>query len=118
MTIPDELRRAQVLANIGLRDGLPQWAYALKLQRSRLQQLQAEHRRLKEVWRNRPTGELARLTWEQLGEWNARLVADSHFLLVAVRHVLQLARHLRDRTRDDDHRAGVLLEAFLEGKHG
>jgi hypothetical protein len=118
MTIPDGLRRAQALANIGLRDGLPQWAYALNLQRSRLQQLQAEHRRLVEVWRSRPTGELARQTWEQVGEWNARLVADSHFLLVAVRHVLQLARHLRDRTNDDDHRADVLLEAFLQGKHG
>jgi hypothetical protein len=118
MTIPDGLHRARALANIGLRDGLPQWAYALELQRSRLRELQVEGRRLDEVWRSRPSGELARLLWEQASEWNSRLVADSHFLLVAVRHVLQLARHLRDRTRDDDHRAEALLEAFLRGKHG
>jgi hypothetical protein len=118
MTIPDELHRARALANIGLQDGLPKWAYALEVQRSRLRELQAEARRLDEIWHSMPTGELASLTWKQICEWNARLAIDSHFLLVAVRHVLQLARHLRDRTRDNNHRAEALLEAFLRGKHG
>ncbi len=117
MTIPEPLDRARALTNIGLHDGLPQWAYAVELQRSRLRELQAEGHRLSELLRGSPE-ELAKVSMEQLIEWNSRLVADSHFLLVAVRHVLQLARHLRDRTSDDDHRADALLKAFLRGQHG
>ena len=117
MTIPEPLHRARALTNIGLHDGLPQWAYAVELQRSRLQELQAEGRRFSEFLRSSSPEGLARFSLEELSEWTSRLVADSHFLLVAVRHVLQLARHLRDRT-SDDHRADALLKAFLRGKHG
>jgi len=118
MTIPEPLHRARALTNIGLHDGLPQWAYAVELQRSRLQELQAEGRRFSEFLRSSSPEGLARFSLEELSEWTSRLVADSHFLLVAVRHVLQLARHLRDRTSDDDHRADALLKAFLRGQHG
>jgi hypothetical protein len=46
------------------------------------------------------------------------LLADGHFLLIAVRHVLQLARHLRDRSSEKDGRVQALFEGFIHGRHG
>jgi hypothetical protein len=113
----DSLHRARALANIGLHDGLPQWAYAVELQRSRLRQLQAEGRRLTEILSSGQAEQLASLS-EDMAKWNAQLVADGHFLLIAVRHILQLGRRLRDRTAEADHRADTLLQAFVGGEHG
>jgi hypothetical protein len=110
----DRLEKARAITNIGLHDGLPHWAFVLELQRSRLLQLQVEGRRLMELMRSpRPPSD-----WpEQAIDWQSQLLADGHFLLIAVRHVLQLARHLRDYTAAEDHRAEVLFEAFVKGRH-
>lgn len=57
--------------------------------------------------------------WEQQAiDCQSQLLADGHFLVIAVRHVLQLARHLRDYTPADDHRAEALFLAFVKGRHG
>ena len=113
METEDHFHKARAFANIGLHDGLPHWAYVLDLQRSRLRQLQAEGRKLGELVR---TGQLT--DWQLIPKWQAQLLADAHFLLIAVRHVLQLARHLRDRSPKDDGRAQALIEGFLRGRHG
>jgi hypothetical protein len=115
MDTADHFEKARALTNIGLHDGLPHWAFVLELQRSRLRQLQVEGRRLMELMRSqRPVSDW----WQQGIHWQSQLLADGHFLLIAVRHVLHLARHLRDYTPADDHRAEAVLEAFVEGRHG
>jgi hypothetical protein len=110
----DRFEQLRAVTNIGLHDGLPHWAFVLELQRSRLRQLQAEGRRLMEqmgTWRLPPD-------WgEKALDWQSQLLADGHFLLIAVTHVLQLARHLRDYTPGDDHRAEALFQAFVKGRH-
>lgn len=110
----DRLEKARAVTNIGLHDGLPHWAFVLELQRSRLRHLQVEGRRLMELMRSRrPPSD-----WPQQAiDWQSQLLADGHFLLIAVRHVLQVARHLRDYTPAEDHRAEVLLKAFVKGRH-
>ena len=113
METADRFQEARAFANIGLHDGLPHWAYVLDLQRSRLRQLQAEGRELGELLRS---GQLN--DWRLIQNWQAQLVADGHFMLIAVRHVLRLARHLRDRSTADDGRAQALFEGFVRGRHG
>jgi hypothetical protein len=113
METDDRFHQARAFVNIGLHDGLPHWMYVLDLQRSRLRQLQEEGRRLGELIRG---GQLT--DWQLIPKWQAQLLADGHFLLIAVRHVLQLARHLRDRSSEHDGRAQALLEGFVRGRHG
>jgi hypothetical protein len=113
METEDRFHKPRAFVNIGLHDGLPQWMYVLDLQRSRLRQLQAEGRKLGELVRS---GQLT--DWQRILKWQAQLLADGHFLLIAVRHVLQLARHLRDRSPEDDGRAQALFEGFVRGRHG
>jgi hypothetical protein len=113
METEGRFHKPRAFVNIGLHDGLPHWMYVLDLQRSRLRQLQAEGRRLSELLRG------SQLTdWQLIPKWHAQLLADGHFLLIAVRHVLQLARHLRDRSPEDDGRAQALFEGFVRSRHG
>ena len=109
----DRFHKPRAFLNIGLHDGLPHWMYVLDLQRSRLQELQAEGRNLGELLRS---GQLT--DWKLIPKWQGQLLADGHFLLIAVRHVLLLARHLRNRSPEDDGRAQALFEGFVRGRHG
>lgn len=113
METEDRFHKPRAFVNIGLHDGLPHWMYVLDLQRSRLQQLQAEGRNLGELLRS---GQLT--DWKLIPQWQEQLLADGHFLLIAVRHVLQFARHLRNRSPEDDGRAQALFEGFVRGRHG
>src|SRR5215203_2946706 len=69
----DRFHKPRAFLNIGLHDGLPHWMYVLDLQRSRLQELQAEGRNLGELLRS---GQLT--DWKLIPKWQGQLLADGH----------------------------------------
>jgi hypothetical protein len=96
---------------LGMGRSLPFWKEVVALQLRRLDELEKQlpsvrHHFVANAHRyavNNPV----------MNDWTLRTHADSHFLLVAIRHVLRFGRELRKLTAGDDERPNILLQEFL-----
>ena len=92
--------------NLGFGRSLAFWPHVVELQ----------HERLTELWKRRGEvlDESASTGPGEVHErWWTEAMADGHFLLIAVRHVLRHGWRLRDLTAGKDGQAAKVLDAFM-----
>jgi hypothetical protein len=107
--LPDEDRRKFMA--LGMGRSLPFWKEVVALQLRRLDELEKQLPGVNEHFAanihiyagNNPV----------MNDWTLRAQADSHFLLVSIRHVLRFGRELRKLTAGQDERPNILLQGFL-----
>jgi hypothetical protein len=107
--LPDEDRRKFMA--LGMGRSLPFWKEVIALQLHRLDGLQKQLPAANEHFAanfntyagNNPV----------MNTWTLQIQADSHFLLVSIRHVLRLGREFSKLTAVYDERPSALLQDFL-----
>lgn len=105
--VEDEQARGTIM-HAGFGRGLSFWAEAVRLQALRLAACVQE-------WDSLQLQPFSVESQRKWGSWHLTVLADAHYLLVGVRHVLRLARILRRAIGQVDQRPAQAIEDFLAG---